>query len=102
MRKIIVIIFIYLISLNCFSNASAKMYKIGTTLENEIKFSNKFVLPLPEGKWEVVDRYSIFDYFPFKGNAIVRLENNELMELIWVERASLSGESMGIIDYLVK
>ena len=102
MRKIVLIFFIYLFSLNYFSNASAKMYKVGTTLEKEIKFSKNFVLPLSEGKWEVINRYAYFYYFPFKGNAIVRLENNEVMEFIWVERASLSGESMGIIDYLVK
>ena len=101
MRKIVLIVFIYLISLNYFSNASAKMYKTGTTLEKEIKFSKKFVLPLSEGEWSAVDRYAFFDYFPFKGNAIARLENNELMELIWVERASLSGELMGIIDSIV-
>ena len=53
MRKIVLIVFIYLISLNYFSNASAKMYKIGTTLEKEIKFTKKFVLPLSKGKWEV-------------------------------------------------
>ena len=102
MRKIVLIVFIYLISLNYFSNASAKMYKVGTSLEKEIKFSKKFVLPLSEGEWLAVDRYFFFDYFPFKGNAIVRLENNEIMELIWVERASLSGEAMGIIDWAVK
>ena len=102
MRKIILIFFIYLISLNYFSNASAKMYKTGTTLEKEIKFSKKFVLPLSEGEWLAVDRYAFFYYFPFKGNAIARLENNELMELIWVESASLSGEAMGIIDWAVK
>ena len=76
MRKIVLIFFIYLFSLNYFSNASAKMYKVGTTLEKEIKFSKNFVLPLSEGKWEVINRYAYFYYFPFKGNAIVRLENN--------------------------
>ena len=63
MRKIVLIVFIYLISLNYFSNASAKMYKAGTIIEKEIKFSNNFVLPLPEGKWEVVDRYAFFLLF---------------------------------------
>ena len=101
MRKIVLIFFIYLIGLNYFSNASAKMYKVGTTLEKELKFTNKFQLPLSEGKWEVISRYSFFDYFPFKGNAIVRLENNEIMEFIWVERASLSGELMGLVDSIV-
>ena len=102
MRKIVLIFFIYLISLNYFSNASEKMYNVGTIIEKEIQFSKKFVLTLSEGKWRVINRYAFFYYFPFKGNAIVRLENNEIMEFIWVERASLSGESMGIIDYIVK
>ena len=101
MQKILLIIFICLISLNNFSNISAKMYKTGETFEKEIKFTTKFVLPLSEGKWQVVDRYSYFYYFPFKGNAIARLENNELMELIWVEKASLAGEAMGAIDQAV-
>ena len=77
------------------------MYRIGTTFEKEIKFTNKFVLPLSDGKWVAVDKYSFFYYFPFKGNAIARLENNEVMELIWVEKANLSGESMGLIDQAV-
>ena len=64
MRKIVLIFFIYLISLNYFSNVSAKMYNVGTILEKEIQFSKKFVLPLSEGKWEVVDRYAYFFYFP--------------------------------------
>ena len=98
MRKIILIFFIYLINLSYFSNVSAKMYKAGTKLENEIKFSKKFVLPLSEGEWDVINSYDFFYYFPFKGNSIVRLENNEIMEFIWVERANLSGESMGFLD----
>jgi len=101
MRKIVLFFFIFLISLNYFINASAKMYNVGTIHEKEIQFSNRFVLPLSEGKWRVINRYAYFFYFPFKGNSIVRLENNEVMEFLWVERASLSGESMGIIDGIV-
>jgi len=101
MKKIILILLICLTSLNFFSITNAKMYRIGTTFEKEIKFTNKFVLPLSDGKWEAVDKYSFFYYFPFKGNAIARLENNELMELIWVEKANLSGEAMGLIDQAV-
>ena len=37
----------------------------------------------------------------FKGNAIARVENKELMELIWVEKASLVGWAMGSIDSAV-
>ena len=101
MKKIILILLICLTSLNFFNITNAKMYRIGTTFEKEIKFTNKFVLPLSDGKWVAVDKYSFFYYFPFKGNAIARLENNEVMELIWVEKANLSGESMGLIDQAV-
>ena len=101
MKKIILILLICLISVNFFTISNAKMYRIGTTFEKEIKFTNKFVLPLSDGKWETVDKYSFFYYFPFKGNAIARLENNELMELILVEKANLSGEAMGAIDQAV-
>ena len=101
MKKIILILLICLTSLNFFNITNAKMYRIGTTFEKEIKFTNKFVLPLSDGKWVAVDKYSFFYYFPFKGNAIARLENNEIMELIWVEKANLSGESMGLIDQAV-
>jgi len=101
MMKIILILFVCITSLNYFSNVSAKMYRIGDTFEKEIKFTKKFVLPLSEGKWQVVDKYAFHYYFYFKGNAIARLENNKLMELIWVEKANLSGEAMGAIDQAV-
>ena len=66
--KIILIFLVCITSLNYFSNVSAKMYRIGDTFEKEIKFTKKFVLPLSEGKWKVVDRYSFHDFFYFKGN----------------------------------
>ena len=99
MRKVIFIFLIYLVSFNL---VSAKVYKIGTTFENEIEFSKNIVLPLSEGKWEAVDRYTETHYFLFfKGNAVARVENNELMELIWIEKASLVGWAMGAIDNAV-
>tara|TARA_B100001250_G_C19728554_1_gene757281 strand:+ start:425 stop:1327 length:903 start_codon:yes stop_codon:yes gene_type:complete len=91
-----------MITLNFFNQANAKMYRVGTTFEKEIEFSRNFVLPLSEGRWEVVDRYGEnISIFYFKGNAIAKVENNELMELIWVERADLKGTHMGVIDSAV-
>ena len=78
------------------------MYRVGETFENEIKFTKRIVLPLTAGKWEVVDRYGWFYLFiNAKGNTIVRIENNELMELIQVEKADLSGTNMGVVDRTV-
>jgi hypothetical protein len=101
MRKIILILLICITCLNYFSNVSAKIYKSGRIFEKEIKFTKKFALPLSDGKWEVINSYNFFNYFPFKGNSIIRLENNEALEFVWVERANLSGESMGFIDSAV-
>ena len=99
MKKVFLTFLIYLISFNL---VSAKMYRIGTTFENEIEFSKNFVLPLSEGKWEAVDRYFVTHYFLFfNGNTIARVENNELMELITIEKASLVGWEMGNLDNAV-
>ena len=102
MKNFIIIFFIYLFSLSCFNIVNAKMYRIGTTFENEIQFSKKIVLPLSNGKWEVVDRYTwSYAFLRFKGNWIARIENNEIMEMITIERANLAGAYMGEIDSIV-
>ena len=102
MLRINFILLFFLISLNYFSNVEAKMYKTGEIFENEIKFSKRITLPLTAGKWEVVDRYEwSYLFIIAKGNTIVRIENNELMELIQVEKASLSGTNMGVVDSAV-
>ena len=90
MRKIFLVLLTFLMSLNSYSNVNAKLYRSGTIFENEIKFSNKFVLPVSKGKWEVINQYDFNYFFQFKGNSIVRLENNEVMEFIWIERANLT------------
>ena len=85
-------------SLNSFNHVKAKLYRSGTIFENEIKFSKKFTLPLSEGKWEVINQYEFNYFFQFKGNSIVRLKNNEVMEFIWIERANLSSYQNAYID----
>ena len=100
MKKFIIILFIYLFSF--FNIVNAKTYRIGTTFENEIQFSKRIVLPLTNGKWEVVDRYTwSYAFLRFKGNWIARIENNEIMEMITIERANLAGAYMGEIDSIV-
>ena len=81
LQKILLFIYFSFICLNNLNSANAKTYKIGTTFEKNIKFSNTVVLPLSDGKWEVVDRYTdSYAFLYFKGNAIAKVENNELME----------------------
>ena len=101
MKKLLIYLLL-IAGLNFFSQVLAKTYRIGTTFEKNIKFSNSVILPLSSGKWEVVDRYTdSVAMFYFKGNWIVRVENNEIMEMITVERANLSGTNMGEIDSAV-
>ena len=100
--KKLLIYLLLIAGLNFFSQALAKTYRIGTTFEKNIKFSNSVILPLSDGKWEVVDRYTdAIAMLYFKGNWIVRVENNEIMEMIYIERANLSGTNMGEIDSIV-
>ena len=97
------LIFLLLVAgLNFFNQALAKTYRIGTMFEKNVKFSNSVILPLSDGKWEVVDRYTdSVAMFYFKGNWIARVENNEIMEMITIERSNLSGTNMGEIDSIV-
>ena len=47
----------------------------------------------------MVEKYGYTAYFlQFKGNAIARVKNNKLLELIYVEQANLSGQQMGVLD----
>jgi len=102
MKKLLLIPFILFIIFNYFSTANAKTYRIGTTFEKNIKFSKSVILPLSDGKWEVVDRYTdSVAMFYFKGNWIARVENNEIMEMIFIEKANLSGTNMGEIDSIL-
>ena len=89
-------------SLNSFNHVKAKLYRSGTIFENQIEFSKKFTLPLTEGKWEVINQYEFNYFFQFKGNSIVRLKNNEVMDFIWIERANLSSYQNAYIDNAMK
>ena len=102
LQKILLFSFLFLICFNYLSFVNAKTYKIGTILEKNFKFSKKFILPLSEGKWEVVDRFiASYAFLYAKETWIVRLENNEIMEMISVGKLILSGTNMGEIDSVV-
>jgi len=101
MRKITLLLLISFMSLNFFSISNAGLYRIGEKFENEIKFSKRFTLPLSPGTWEVVNQYDFHYYFHWKGYGIARVENNEIMELIGVHKAGLSGEAMAWVDHAV-
>lgn len=95
-------LFYFLFFLLIFFNAHAKLYKIGDTLKDKIKFSKKIQFPLSEGTWQVISRYQESYYWlHFKGITIVKTKDNEILEMISVERANLAGKEMGAIDNIV-
>ena len=95
-------LFYFLFFLLIFFNAHAKLYKIGDTFEGKIKFSKKIQIPLSEGTWQVISRYQESYYWlHFKGITIVKTKDNEILEMISVERANLAGKEMGAIDNIV-
>ncbi len=102
MKKILSFFYIVLFSVIVFE-AKAKLYKIGDTLEEKFQFAKKFSLPLSDGKWQVVTRYTDSYYFiTAKVVGIVKIdENNEFLESIEIGRVNLSGKEMGQIDNAV-
>jgi len=101
MNKKFLLFLTILISLNFYSNVNAKLYRVGQTFENEIEFSKRFTLPLSPGKWEVVVQYDEHYFFHWKGYGLARIENNEIMELIGVHKANLTGLEMAWVDHAV-
>lgn len=108
MKKIIkskyrLIFVIIILNLNFTNIAISKNYKVGDKLEGEIKFSKKLTYPISEGEWEVVDKYSeVIMGMAFKGLAFARVENNLLMELVFIDKGSLAGKEQAMINTLVR
>ena len=101
MKKLFLILSVCFISLSYFTSTNAKMYRVGDTFQNEIKFSNRFTLPLSPGNWVMVNRYNEHYFFHWKGFGIARIKNNEIMELIGIHKAGLTGLEMGWVDHSV-
>ena len=103
MKKTKLILFFLLIKFILINSLNAKNYKIGDTLEGKFQFSKKFSLPLSDGKWQVVTRYTESVYFiTAKVIGIVKINNNnEFLEGIEIGRMNLSGKEMGQIDNAV-
>jgi hypothetical protein len=97
MKKILGII---VLGLLLSSNVSfSKIYKNGQEIEDEIVFSKKFKIELPEGKWTLATRYE-WDYHALHVTSyvLVKVENNELLEVIEVAEFKVGGIVTGQID----
>jgi len=97
MKKILGII---VLGLLLSSNVSfSEIYKNGQEIEDEIVFSKKLKIELPEGKWTLATRYE-WDYHGLHATSyvLVKVENNELLEAIEVGEFKLGGIVTGQID----
>ena len=76
MKKVIFFFAFFLI----LQTASAKSYRIGDKINNEIEFYKKYKFELPPGNWTVADRY-INHYYGFKSKGYILLKiNNKKVE----------------------
>ena len=93
MKKIILLIyFTCLISIGSFSHA--------TIIDNYFYITKKFKIKLSEGNWfEVRNELGDLGYgFKQQIKGIVRLENNEVMEMIEVYQGQLEGFYASVVD----
>ena len=97
------LILLFIVNLILVTSANAKNYNIGDTIEGKFQFSKKFSLPLSDGKWQVVTKYTESVYFiTAKVIGIFKINNNnEFLEGIEIGRMNLSGKEMGQIDNAV-
>ena len=96
MKKIILLIyFIFLISIGSFSHA--------TIIDNYFYITKKFKIKLSEGNWfEVRNELGDLGYgFKQQIKGVVRLENNEIMEMIEVYQGQLEGFYASDVDNII-
>ena len=92
MKKKPLIILSILFSLFVFEKTFAKAFFIGQIISKEIQINKSFKIKLPEGEWEVVRMSSDGSYgITQRIIGIIRVENNEVMELIEIYEGLLAG-----------
>ncbi len=75
------IFFLLLISFFFIQTSTAKSYRIGDVITNNIEFSKKYIFELPSGSWTVADRYS-YSYYGIitKGYRLLKIINGKAVE----------------------
>ena len=96
MKKVLVIL---LISLSFSINAFAKKYKIDDVIEKQFYLNKKFVVDLPEGKWNLAEKSSWYYYgLSSKTFTLVRVENDEVIEGISISEFKTAGVYENIVN----
>ena len=73
-------------------NAYAKKYKVGDIVEKQFYINKKFIVDLPEGKWNLAEKSSWYYYgLSSKTFTLVRVENDEVIEGISINEFKTAG-----------
>jgi frataxin-like iron-binding protein CyaY len=84
------------------SNLNAAYFKTGDIINNEIKINKHFKISLSKGDWEVVRRETLNSWgLNQRIIGIVRVENNEVMEMIEIYEGLLGAIKMTYIDQAI-
>ena len=99
MKKLLLIV---VLGLLLSGNAFALKYKVNETVENKLIINKKVQLNLPKGKWTIIK--SQYDYYlglSSKVYALVRLENNYVVELIEIAEVKTAGVYENIVNQAI-
>ena len=99
MKKLLGIIVLGLL-LN--GNTYAEYFKTGNIINDELKINKYFRIPLSKGDWEVVRKQTLNSWgLNQRIIGIVRVENNEIIEMIEVYEGLFGGIKMTYLDQAV-
>lgn len=99
MKKVLGVLILSLL-INSFSYADT--FRIGQKISNELKITKNFKIPLSSGDWEVVRRQTMSAWgIKQRIIGIVKLKNNEIVEMIEVYDGQLSGKRISDIDLAI-
>ena len=96
--KLLVIFILILFSNNL--QARINNYSSGQIITDYVEVSKKKKLKLPEGEWEVVERWSSAGHgLKFSVMGLIRVENNEIAETMEIAYSNLAGAYIKYIDH---
>ena len=103
MKKIlIVLIFSFSFICSIFQSVKAQSYKVNEIVENEFEMSKKFSINLPEGKWVIAEKSTMYFHgIRAKTYILFRLENNKAVEGIEIGEWHTAGIYENIVNQAI-
>lgn len=98
MKKINFLVYLCLNFLIFTNTLFSKSYNLNEIVNGNLNFDKKLNLSLSEGNWKVIGNNKTSKKFPFKSLMLIKLEENTLMEAIWLEKTNLATDDIYIVD----